>query len=378
MDFEAEGLLDGLADAKAREARLRLLRELHEEGFEPDELREAVADGRLALLPVERALAGESRFTAGDVVEQTGLTLEQIETHRQALGLPARAPDERQYSQADIDGLSRLKVLLDAGIDVDELIEVQRVLGAGMARYAEAIRSVIAQALLREGDNEYDVARRWEGSVHALLPLAREGLPHVFRMHLREVIHQDAIRAEELASGSLRGAEDVAIAFADLVGFTRLGEQLDSDELGSVANRLAALAGQQVRGPVRLVKTIGDAVMLVSREPVAMLEVVADLVDAADADEQLPELRAGVACGPAVNRYGDWYGSTVNIAARVCHRARPGSILVTEEIVGAAEQTGAPFRFSRAGIHRLRNVTHAVPLWRARRQEEEQADAAAA
>lgn len=74
---------------------------------------------------------------------------------------------------------------------------------------------------------------------------------------------------------------------------------------------------------MRLIKTIGDEVMLVSTDPVALLDGVLDLVDANEPDDRLPRLRVGVATGMAVSRAGDWYGSPVNLASRVTGLARP-------------------------------------------------------
>ena len=122
------------------------------------------------------------------------------------------------------------------------------------------------------------------------------------------------------------------IAFADLVGFTELGESVPVEELGSVAGRLSRLAGEACEPPVRLVKLIGDAVMLVSPEPEPMLETTLRLVERAAEDERYPPLRAGIACGQAVHRWGDWFGTPVNLASRLTTRARPSTVLVSAEV----------------------------------------------
>ena len=99
------------------------------------------------------------------------------------------------------------------------------------------------------------------------------------------------------------------MCFADLVGFTRLGEEVAPEELGRLAVRLEALATEVVEPPVKLVKTIGDAAMLASVEPEPLLEAALTLIDAADAEgEDFPQLRAGAALGPALPRAGDWFG----------------------------------------------------------------------
>ena len=119
--------------------------------------------------------------------------------------------------------------------------------------------------------------------------------------------------AVERAAGTLPGARPITVAFADLVGFTQLGEVLPPEELARVAGRLTDLSRQLVCEPVRFVKTIGDAVMLVSPDPEKLLGALLGLLEAAAADD-FPRLRAGVATGMAVGRAGDWYGSPVNLA----------------------------------------------------------------
>jgi len=147
------------------------------------------------------------------------------------------------------------------------------------------------------------------------------------------------------------------------VGWTELSEEIEETQIGSVADRLAALATDLLRPPARVVKMIGDAVMFVSPDEGPLLGLAIDLVDAAEKDPEFPQLRAGLASGLAVGRWGDWYGRPVNLASRVCSRARPGSVLVTEPVADACEGDG--YRFSAAGEKRLKGIG-AVPLWRAR------------
>ncbi|MDR3663874.1 MAG: adenylate/guanylate cyclase domain-containing protein, partial [Mycobacterium sp.] len=137
------------------------------------------------------------------------------------------------------------------------------------------------------------------------------------------------------------------------------------EDLGRLSQRLADLARDHAEPPVRFIKTIGDAVMLVSAEPVPLLEMVLQLVDAADADETLPRLKAGMATGQAVSRAGDWFGSPVNLASRVTGVARPGTVLLAEsarEAVGDAKG----FTWSFAGARRLKGIRDEVKLFRAR------------
>ncbi|HET6546939.1 MAG TPA: adenylate/guanylate cyclase domain-containing protein, partial [Solirubrobacter sp.] len=143
-----------------------------------------------------------------------------------------------------------------------------------------------------------------------------------------------------------------------------LGESVPVEELGSVAGRLSQLAGEACEPPVRLVKLIGDAVMLVSPEPEPMLDTALSLVEAAAEHDGFPPLRAGVACGQAVHRWGDWFGTPVNLASRLTTRARPSTVLVSAEIKDAVSDG---FEFSDAGRKKLKGFSAPVHAYRARR-----------
>jgi adenylate cyclase len=366
MDWDAEGLLDGCEDEGSRTARRRLLDELHESGATVDELRAAVAEDRLVLLPVERALTAAPRLTAHEIADQSGLDLEFFQATRRALGLAVPAPDERVYGDDELRIARDGARYRDAGFPDTEAIEVTRILGQGMARYAEAMRTMAGRALLEAGIDERELARRYEALAQALLPLAGPWLEHVFRLHLRQVLREDAVTREQLASGRLDDAPDTAVAFADLVGFTSLGESAPLDELSDVAGRLTEMTGEIVDPPVRFVKQIGDAVMLVAPEVDPMLDTVVRLVERAGGDERFPSLRAGVALGPAVNRWGDWYGSTVNVASRLTARARPDSVLASAEV---RERAGDGWRWSSAGAKRLKGLSSPVRTFRVRRDD---------
>src|SRR5205085_5341655 len=114
VDFEAEGLLDGLDDEGARSARRVLLERLHGDGVPLEELRGAVAEDRLALVPVERVLGGETRYSAHDLAKRAGVSLELLMRERQALGLPRPDPDEKVFGDEDVEAAERIRQFLDA------------------------------------------------------------------------------------------------------------------------------------------------------------------------------------------------------------------------------------------------------------------------
>ena len=166
-------------------------------------------------------------------------------------------------------------------------------LGQGMARYAEATRALVARTFIEPGLDEYELAHRYRAVAEQLMPLAGPWLEHVFALHLQQVLRSDALTQEQRRAGKLDDTQEAVIAFADLVGFTELGESVPVEELGSVAGRLSRLAGDALEPPVRIVKLIGDAVMLVSPEPEPMLDATLRLVELAAEDEAFPPLRAG-------------------------------------------------------------------------------------
>jgi adenylate cyclase len=366
MDWEAEGLLAG-CEGEAREARRALLDKLHADGVPIEELRQAVAEERLALVPVERLLTSDARYSARDVAELSGLDLEYFEAQRRALGLAVPGSDEPVYGDKDVEAARLGNEYRQAGLPDEEALEAQRVLGRSMARYVEAMTALVGQSALEGSTDEHELATRLEAISQTLLPLAGPWLAHVFTLHLREALRQEAITAEQLASGRLDAGRDCAVAFADLVGFTELGETIPVEELGSVAVRLSRLAEEVVEPPVKVVKEIGDALMLVAPEPAAMVESALRLVEASDGQDGLPAIRAGVAFGPAVNRWGDWYGSTVNVASRLTGRARPSSVLATEAV---REATHGGFDWSFAGEKKLKGLTAPVKTYRARRHRD--------
>ncbi|HEX7059132.1 MAG TPA: adenylate cyclase regulatory domain-containing protein [Solirubrobacterales bacterium] len=365
IDFEAEGLLEG-TEGEVRAARLELLERLADEGVPLEELREAVAAGRLTLLPVERSLAGDGpRYSPREIAELSEADLDLLQRASAALGLPYPDPDERILTEADLEAAKRVKAFLDAGLPVDGILQVARTIGMATARIAEANRELIVRTLMQPGDTERDLALRFAAAAEHMLPVFEPALLYATRAHLLEQIRRDVIGAADLASGELGATTEMAVCFADLVGFTKLGEEIAPEELGLVAGRLEEMATAVAEPPVRLVKLIGDAAMLVCAEGEPLVEATLRLVEASEEEgEEFPRLRAGIAFGPVLAQVGDYYGRPVNLASRITGVAKPGSVLVD---VGAREAAGEGFQYSFAGERRLKGFDSRVKLYRARR-----------
>jgi adenylate cyclase len=237
-----------------------------------------------------------------------------------------------------------------------------------MSQVAAASNSLAGEALLEPGATELEAARRYLAAAQALAPIMGPAMQYAFNLHLLEQIRQAAIGSAQLATGQLAGSQLVSACFADLVDYTRLGQTLDHEQLGGVTARLGELGREVAKPPVRLVKMIGDAVMLVSQSNDDLLQAALCLVEAAEEEgDGFPSLRAGLARGEAITRSGDFYGHPVNLASRITDYAYPASVLCDEAVHDATKEGGV--RFSFAGARKLKGIDAPEKLFRARRAD---------
>jgi adenylate cyclase len=360
-----DALLDGL-EGTARAERAELIEWLLEQGITVDEIRGAFAP---MLLASRRAVGDDGTYvSAREISESAGIDLDLLQRVQRAIGL-ARVddPDAKVHMRADGAAAAHVQQFLEIGLDADHLVLVVRVLAEGLSRAAEVMRYSALAAILQPGATELEIAKRSQALVSQIAPLLGPMIESMLFMQLRHSMETEAVNASERAAGaSLPGGRQVTVAFADVVGFTRLGEAVPPEELGQLANRLADLARDVAVPPVRFIKTIGDAVMFVCTDPVPLLDAVLKLVEMTDTDNDFPRLRAGVAVGLAVSRAGDWFGSPVNVASRVTGVARPGAVLVADSVRDSVGDT-AGFSWSFAGARHLKGISGEAKLFRARR-----------
>lgn len=345
--------------------RAELVDWLLDQGFSQDEIESSFSP---MLLPARRVLGDDGHHvSARETSQKTGLDLEQLIRFQRAAGLPAVDDlDAPMFLQRDADTAAHIKRFLDLGLDPDLMLAIVRVLAQGLANASEVINVAALDAVLHPGVSELDIAKGAEALAGAAVPLLGPMINDLLLLQLRHKLQTEAVNAGERAEGKPRPeAKMIGASFADLVGFTALGEELPPAQLEQLANRLADLAHDVAKPPVRFIKTIGDAVMFISPDVADLLDAVLALVDAAAADESLPRLRVGVAYGAAVSRAGDWFGRPVNLASRLTSAARPGSVLVSEAV---RDEIGEdrPFRWSVAGTKRLKGISGEVRVYRAR------------
>jgi adenylate cyclase len=365
VDREVEELLGDL-EGEARAERAELIEWLFEQGIGADDIRNAFAP----MLLISRRVIGDdgTYMSAREISESYDIDLDLLQRVQRAIGLSrVDDPDAVVHMRADGVAATYAQRFIEMGLNPDNIVLVVRVLAEGLAHAAEVMRYTALASILRPGATELEIAKGSHALVTQIKPLLGPMIEDMLFMHLRHAMETEAVNASERAAGKpLAGARQVTVAFADLVGFTRLGEEVPAEELGQLANRLADLARDVAVPPVRFIKTIGDAVMFVCTDPAPLLDAVLKLVEITDGDNDFPRLRAGVAWGSAVSRAGDWFGSPVNLASRVTAVARPGTVLVAES---TRDELGddAGFSWSYAGGRHLKGIKGEVRLYRARR-----------
>jgi adenylate cyclase len=168
------------------------------------------------------------------------------------------------------------------------------------------------------------------------------------------------VTAEEAEFGSLRAVADVAVAFVDVVGFTSLGERVEAGELKSIANYLVDVAEAALVAPVRLVKSLGDAILLISRDAPALVQVLASVRQTFATDRGAPPIHSGAAFGRAHLGGADVYGAPVNHASRITDLAPSGEIWADTSLVRACDS----FTWTALGSRALKGADAPLDVFR--------------
>lgn len=360
-DFMREGLLDGL-EGEARAARLRLLVQLSDEGMSLRQLGRAVAEGRLALLPVERALSHDVCVGSAELARLCGFDLDFVLSVRRALGLPETEPEEPVFRRADVAAFRELGALRrEAQLPDAAVLEVLGVVGRSLWPISETLLAVVDEAVTGSSADEHDLALRYAAAARRLGTVGGPILESAMHAHLREGVREEVVTPEEIYSGRVDDTWVVTVCFVDLVGFTGLGDDLPAAGAHALARGLTRIATRAARLPVRLIKTMGDGAMLVSTEARPLLDAAFEMMELRAAEGCLPELRIGISHGEAFTRGGDWYGATVNLASRVTEVSEPGMIVATR---GARDAVPTEYHWSPVGSVRLRGIAEEVDLYR--------------
>ena len=343
-------------------AQARLVARLRARGHSLDTVRRAAREGRLAYGYIEDLFpSGGPPLSERDAARETGLEPGLLRRIWTAAGLPAESLDA--LSEDDVELLRRLGAVLDAGLPLVAFLQLVRVYGQALAHIADAEAKLfhlyVHEPLIRDGVPVLEIAEELSDLASELLPLTGPIMEQVHQRFLRQALAQDVVGHLEAAEPDL-GRLNVAIAFADLAGYTRLTEEIGEEEALELVERFVDLVSASLPDDARVIKTIGDEAMVVGADARGLADWAVGFQALAT---ERPRPRIGLHCGHALYRDGDYYGRAVNLAARVAARAAGGEVLVTREVRDAA---GANLAFSHIGQVKLKGFDEATELFLAR------------
>ena len=356
---------------RASLAHARIVARLRARGHSMDEIREASRSGRLAYGFMEDLFPPRSpTYSLDEAAETTGLEPALLQRIWTALGFSSPAIDE--ITEEDLRLLRYIAAALEAGFPLVAFLQLVRVYGQSLARIADAEVKLfplyVHEPLMHDAVDHLEMAEEMQGLARELLPLASPIMDHVHQRFLQHFLDQDVVGHMEIevaSDGDLDlGRLRVAIAFADLAGYTRLTEEAGEDEAVDIIERFVAAVGDTLPEDARIIKTIGDEVMIVAADASALLDWAVGF-QALQREHPLP--RIGIHQGLTLYRDGDYYGREVNLAARVGARAAGGEVLVTRPLVEAA---GRHLELERVGAVKLKGFSESTELFLARRVEE--------
>lgn len=304
-------------------------------GVPSEDVVRAQLEGHLVLLAIDRlALGQELAYDLDAACEGTGLPEEELRHIWRSLGFPEPQPGEKIFSDVDLGNLAAMADLMHSGVVSPEVAYgMTRVIGSSMARIASALIDAVsarAEEVLGsavEGDEVTEVLEPVASEAGGFLPMFPAVLEQVWRRHLQVAARRRLLR------GDVDDGPGLVVGFADLVGFTALAQQVSDEELAEVVDQFERLAYDVVvAGGGRVVKMIGDEVMFLVDDPVMAAEIALGLADASRDAAELSDVRVGLALGPVIEREGDAYGATVNLASRATAIAYPGTVVVSKEL----------------------------------------------
>ena len=353
--------------------RVSIVRSLEEGGLPLSRIGEGIRTGWLSLDFVEQtsyerfaALSGES---FSEVAERTSLPLELVMAIREATGSAQPSPDDLLRDN-ELEILPMLELVVAHGVRPAAMERALRGYGDGIRRVADTEsgwwRSDVIEPVLRAGKPFGMVGELTATFATELVPLADRAILALYHGHQANAWMRNIFEGVEMALASAglhsRLEHPPAICFLDLTGYTRLTDERGDEAAADLARRLSGLVqGTSGRYGGRPVKWLGDGVMFHFADPAEAIRCGLAMVERAER-LGLPRARVGVNAGKVVFRDGDYFGRTVNIAARITDYARPGEVLVSESVRESFEADGVTYR--EIGAVLLRGLEDPISLFR--------------
>ena len=354
---------------RAAAIHARLVARLRENGYSLDEIKKAGDDGRLAFGFVEELFPRrQTEYRFEDVARETGLEPALIERLWRSMGFPTWRLEG--LDEDDLEALRYMGAVLVAGFPLVAFLQVLNVYGQALRQVADAEARLfvlyVHEPLIRDGVPATQMAEELSELANELLPLSTPLMLYMHRHFLRHFVEQSLIATveSELESNEeeMFGELTVAIAFVDLVGFVSFTEEQGEQEALDLLERFVVTIEDSLPASARVVKNIGDGVMIVGNDPVALTDWA---IDFQEGFERRSRPRIGIHYGRTLYRDGDYYGRNVNLAARVVARAHAGEVLVTEPVRDTVPETPALY-FEPIGDVQLKGFKEATSLYAAR------------
>lgn len=278
-------------------------------------------------------LGGPRRYTRNQVTEAAGVSLDRARRLWLAMGFAEVGDDDVVFTDGDVEALRVWDTLVAGGaIPQDKEVTLARTIGQTLSRLAEWQAQEVMARIRQLGVTGTDeqVAGATQLAT-ALLPVVERLQSYTWRRHLAAATGRLLMSPSDELS-----AQNLVVGFADIVGYTSTTRHADADELTALLESFEENASETIVSQHgRIVKTVGDEVLFVVDDPADAADIALCLTDPEREARNLPTLRVGMAMGRVLSRFGDVYGSVVNLAARLTALARPGNTLVDKELAEA-------------------------------------------
>jgi class 3 adenylate cyclase len=366
---------DALSSGDVR--RARWVHSLEAAGVPLEGMAAAVRNGTLSFSYLDASafdqFAEVSGTTFGQLSERTGISMDLLKAVRAAIGFAEPRPEDR-VREDELAIVQAIDLMLSNGFRPIVIERWLLVCADSMRRLTETEtdwwRTEVEQPLLAGGMSTAQMLEAQADFGSRIAPFLEQVILAVYHGQQEHAWSNTALedveRALERAGLFSRLHRPPAVCFLDLTGFTRVTEERGDEAAADLAGKLAALVRRysQEHGG-RPVKWLGDGVMFYFEDPgrsvLAALDMVAEV-----ASQSLPPAHVGIHAGPVVFQEGDYFGRTVNIASRIAEYARPGEVVVSQEVVDAADDTRVSF--TQIGPVELKGVSGVLSLYTVRRR----------